>query len=239
VAMALSSQFFPYSVDAPKRLVLQHTFQTTGNKLLHSSYDMGIADANTLSFVLKNAPEAAKQLNIDPMFYKETANYSDEGTFMGLYPVSRLFSQKLTFPGATEDIFEHYHNLPRLFMDEETTSSSQIRRIHLELDVGSLQEVWVAVLNITGPLASWSFSEKELPVPEQVNGGPLSYILRLSGSSSENWKFWVEASSSEALKIDVAVLDQRLDKRAIKLKQCFPPWVDVIAYSSFLSSYVF
>lgn len=239
VAMALSSQFFPYSVDAPKRLVLQHTFQTTGNKLLHSSYDMGITDANTLSFVLKNAPEAAKQLNIDPMFNKEAANYSDEGTFMGLHPISRLFSQKLTFPGATEDIFEHYHNLPRLFMDEETTSSSQIRRVHLELTVGSLQEVWVAVLNITGPLASWSFSEKELPVPEQVNGGPLSYILRLSGSSSENWKFWVEASSSEALKIDVAVLDQRLDKRAMKLKQCFPPWVDVIAYSSFLSSYVF
>jgi len=27
----------------------------------------------------------------------------------------------------------------------------------------SLQEVWVAVLNITGPLSSWSFAENVLP----------------------------------------------------------------------------
>lgn len=240
VAMALSSQFFPYSVAAPKRLVLQHTFQTTGNNFLDSTYDLGMIDSNTLFFVLKNAPEAAKELSIGPLFNKESANYSDEGTFMALYPVGRLFSQKLMFPGATEDIFERYHTLPELFMNEEiTSSSSQIRRLHLELDLGSLQEVWIAVLNITGPLASWSFSENELPVPEQVKGGPLSYILRLSGSSSENWKFWVEANSSEALKVNLAVLDQHLDKRALKLKQCFPPWVDVTAYSSFLSSYVF
>jgi len=30
VALALSSQFFPYSVAAPKRVVLQHKFVTTG-----------------------------------------------------------------------------------------------------------------------------------------------------------------------------------------------------------------
>ncbi|KAK8674293.1 hypothetical protein V6N13_112587 [Hibiscus sabdariffa] len=30
VAMALSSQFFPYNTDAPKRVVLQHTFLTAG-----------------------------------------------------------------------------------------------------------------------------------------------------------------------------------------------------------------
>lgn len=30
LALALSSQFFPYSVDAPKRVVLQHTFATVG-----------------------------------------------------------------------------------------------------------------------------------------------------------------------------------------------------------------
>lgn len=30
LALALSSQFFPYSVDAPKRVVFQHKFVTTG-----------------------------------------------------------------------------------------------------------------------------------------------------------------------------------------------------------------
>lgn len=30
IALALSSQFFPYSRDAPKRVVFQHTFLTAG-----------------------------------------------------------------------------------------------------------------------------------------------------------------------------------------------------------------
>lgn len=30
LAMALSSQLFPYSVDAPKRLIFQHTIRTEG-----------------------------------------------------------------------------------------------------------------------------------------------------------------------------------------------------------------
>ena len=32
VGMAFSSQFFPYSTAAPKRVVLQHTFHTAGTK---------------------------------------------------------------------------------------------------------------------------------------------------------------------------------------------------------------
>lgn len=30
IALALSSRFFPYSTDAPKRVVFQHTFLTAG-----------------------------------------------------------------------------------------------------------------------------------------------------------------------------------------------------------------
>lgn len=32
LALALSSQFFPYSIAAPKRVVFQHTFLTAGTK---------------------------------------------------------------------------------------------------------------------------------------------------------------------------------------------------------------
>lgn len=35
-AMALSSQFFPYSTSAPKRVVLQHTYRTAGLVLIAS-----------------------------------------------------------------------------------------------------------------------------------------------------------------------------------------------------------
>lgn len=33
LALALSSQFFPYSTDAPKRVVFQHTFLTAGTEV--------------------------------------------------------------------------------------------------------------------------------------------------------------------------------------------------------------
>ncbi|KAH9315251.1 hypothetical protein KI387_023878, partial [Taxus chinensis] len=166
VAMALSSLFFPYSVDAPKRVVLQHTFETTGgHQILDSSYNLAILDANAFAFLFKNAPEAADELSIGPMFNMESEIFSNEGTWMALYPISRLFLNRLRLPAAAgKDIFEHYPSVPHLFMNEdEQLFSSQVRRVHLELDLGSLQEIWVAVLNITGPLCSWSFSEKQLP----------------------------------------------------------------------------
>lgn len=34
ISMALSSQFFPYTIDAPKRVILQHTVVTAGILIL-------------------------------------------------------------------------------------------------------------------------------------------------------------------------------------------------------------
>lgn len=49
----------------------------------------------------------------------------------------------------------------------------------------------------------------------------------------------MQANSSESIKIDVAVVDQYLTESAAKLKAIFPDWVDVTAFSSFISAYVF
>lgn len=97
---------------------------------------------------------------------------------------------------------------------------------------------------------------------ETYGGGPQSYICRLSGPSDGNWTFWLEvkfdsvltslyynsvtyyfvwwcqANSSEALRVDVAVLDQKLVEPMKRLKDLFPDWVDVTAYSTFMSSYI-
>ncbi|GKF67932.1 hypothetical protein Tco_0197611, partial [Tanacetum coccineum] len=59
----------------------------------------------------------------------------------------------------------------------------------------SLKEVWVTVLNITGPISGWSFANSTLPAPEIVEGAPPSYICRLSGAAKENWSFWLEVKS--------------------------------------------
>ncbi|XVF43729.1 hypothetical protein PTKIN_Ptkin02bG0063800 [Pterospermum kingtungense] len=194
IVLALSSQFFPYSTDAPKRVVFQHTFLTAdANHVVDSSYDFSVVDSNSLLFLFKHAPEVAKELQVGPEFSFENANMSNQRTFMALFPVSFLFSRSLKFPGRSDEILTQYRHFPHLYTYKpQMMSSDGSRRVFLELSLGSLEEVWVAVLNITGPLSSWSFADNKLPVPETAEGGPPSYICRLSGASHENWTFWLE-----------------------------------------------
>ncbi|GMN49226.1 hypothetical protein TIFTF001_018385 [Ficus carica] len=241
LGLAFSSRFFPYTNAAPKRVIFQHTFVTSDlNQVIDSSYDLAVVDSNSLLFLFKHAPEVAKELKIGPEFSFETAKLSHRETWMALYPVSFLFSRSVKFPEKSDDVLKQYRQFPLLSTHEpHTTFSKETRRIHLELSLGSLKEVWVAVLNITGPLSGWSFADNVVPAPEIFDGGPPSYICRLSGASHENWTFWLEASNGEDLRVEVAVLDQHMVDASKKLKGLFPDWVDVIAYSSFLSSYVF
>lgn len=48
----------------------------------------------------------------------------------------------------------------------------------------------------------------------------------------------VQASSSERLRVDIAVVDLHLTEATKKLKGLFPNWMDVTAYTTFLSSYI-
>ncbi|KAH9772632.1 peptidase M28 domain-containing protein [Citrus sinensis] len=241
LGLALSSPFFPYSTGAHKRVVFQHTFVTAdANQIVESSFDFSVVDSNSFLFLFKYAPEVAKELHIGPEFSLEAANISKRETWMVLFPVSFLFSKSLKFPATSDEISKQYEYFPYLSTSKpHTISGDGSRRVYLELSLGSLEEVWVAVLNITGPLSNWSFADNKVPVPEIVDGGPPSYICRLSGSSHENWTFWLEASSPENLRVEVAVLDQVLVDEAKKLKDLFPDWTDVTAYSSFRSSYTF
>ncbi|XP_004310069.1 PREDICTED: endoplasmic reticulum metallopeptidase 1 [Fragaria vesca subsp. vesca] len=241
LGLALSSQFFPYSTAAPKRVIFQHTFLTEdANHVVESSYDFSVVDSNSLLFLFKHAPEVAKELHISSELSFETAKSSHRGTWMGLFPVSHLFTRSLKFPASSDGILKQYGQFPHLSSYKpHTVFGEESRRIYLELFLGSLEEVWVAVLNITGPLSSWSFADNTLPATETSDGGPPSYICRLSGASPENWSFWLEANSSEELRVEVAVVDQYMVDDAKKLKGLFPEWVDVVAYSGFLSSYIF
>ncbi|KAI4373791.1 hypothetical protein MLD38_011871 [Melastoma candidum] len=240
VTLALSSQFFPYSKDAPKRVVLQNTYVTEGgNQLVQSSYDFAVVDSNDLPFLFRHSPVVADKLQITLDYSLDAGNLLSRQTWMGLFPVAFLFSKTLTFPAESEGILKQHQSFPVLSPYKPQTSGLNTRRVHLELSLGSLKEVWVAVLNVTGPLSGWSFADGTIPAPETADGGPLSYICRLSGYSDENWTFWLEANNSGKLRVDVAVIDQHLTDAAAKLKGLFPEWADVTAYSSFMSSYLF
>ncbi|KAI3966619.1 hypothetical protein MKW92_024597 [Papaver armeniacum] len=188
-------------------------------------YDFSVVDSNSLHFLFKYAPEVAEELQISSELSLEKFQESDRRTWMVLFPVNFLFSGSLKFPDRGDDILKQYAQFPHLTL-RETTVSGTSWKIHLELSLGlcfnfffcfnSLEEVWVSVLNITGPLSNWSFADNQITDPETVDGGPLSYICRLSGVGNDDWSFWLE-----------------------KLKGLFPDWVDVVAYSSFMSSYTF
>ncbi|KAL5055448.1 hypothetical protein RYX36_036130 [Vicia faba] len=241
LALALSPQFFPYSMSAPKRIVFQHTFRTAGpSQITESTYDFSVLDSNSLQFLFKHSPEAAEILKVTSEFSFKSASRSNRHDWMVLFPVSSLFSNSLKFPANEDDILKQYQFFPALSVQNTSSNSEKgHRRVHLDLYLGSLEEIWVTVLNITGPLSSWSFADNALPGTEAYDGGPPSYILRLSGPSDRNWSFWLEANSSEALRVEVSVLDQKLVDPAKRLKSVFPKWVDVVAYSSFISSYTF
>ncbi|CAK9176038.1 unnamed protein product [Ilex paraguariensis] len=241
LALALSSQFFPYSTDAPKRVVFQHTVLTAdAAQVVGSSYDLSVVDSNSLLFLFKHAPEVSKELHIGSELLFDTISQSRQESWVGIFPVSFLFSRSLKFPADNDDILKQYRYFPHLSSYKpQIIYSGGSRRVYLEFSLGSSKEVWVAVLNITGPLSNWSLASNILPGPERLDGGPPSYICRFSGVAQENWTFWLEASSSEALQVEVAVVDQYLVEPAKKLKSLFPNWVDVTAYTSFLSSYIF
>lgn len=241
LAMALSSQFFPYSADAPKRVIFQHTIRNAGaSQIMETTYDFSVVDSNTLPFVFKHSPEVANALHINTELSFDAVKQSHQEDWMGIFPISSLFSGGMKFPAKRSDVLAEYNHFPQLTINKPQESlSGGSRRIYLEFSLGSLKEVWVAVLNITGSLSSWSFADNILPAPEKTRNGPPSYICRLSGAGDNKWTFWLEANNSEAIKVDVAVVDQYLTESAAKLKGLFPYWVDVTAFSSFMSTYVF
>ncbi|KAL9225560.1 hypothetical protein vseg_001466 [Gypsophila vaccaria] len=236
-SLAFSSMIFPYSVDAPKRVLLQHTILTAdATEILDSSYEFTVVDSNYLPFLFKHAHEAAEHLNVSSEYSYETS----KDRWLAVFPVSFLFSRSMKFPARHDNVLQQYESFPHLStFKQENFVDAGIRRVHLELNLSSLKEVWVTVLNVTGPLSGWSFADNTLPAPEVIEGGPPSYICRLSGASKEKWVFWLEANSSEPLRVEVAALDQHLVDATKYLKHRFPDWVDVVSYTSFMSSYSF
>ncbi|KAH7440278.1 hypothetical protein KP509_04G099400 [Ceratopteris richardii] len=238
---SVSPQFFPYNTYAPKRILLQRTFSTQGQRILGADYDLAVFDANSLPFVFKNVEAVPKFLGLEPGFSWKTVSKSPSGTWMAIYPISRLFVESYRFSAGNKVVLKDDQRLPHIILQnvKEDILNPDRKRIYVEIDMGSLHEVWASVLNITGPLTSWSFSDERLPVPEVVNGGPPSYICRLSGKdTSENWKFWLEANTSKPLQVDLAVLDHELDDDTRTLLHLFPSWAATIAGSTYLSSYL-
>ncbi|XP_024388357.1 uncharacterized protein [Physcomitrium patens] len=241
---ALSSLLFPYSFHAPKRVILTHAYQTNGStEVLASGYTFATIDPNPMDFVWKHSPEAIRMLHIHPQ--DASLSKPNPNVFLALYPICTLLTLSPEIPTLHTTV-RVATPLPYLRVVQQNleegdaqTNNPARRRVHLEVHMGALEQVWSTVMNITGRLASWSLADQELPSPESVdqNGVP-SYFLRLSGKPAGGvWQLWVETEAFEKLSIDLAVLDQVVDDTTAHLSRSFPPWVALVAGSTYISSY--
>lgn len=235
----LSSLLFPYSFHAPKRVILTHAYQTNGaSEVLGSGYSFATIDPNPMEFVWRHSPGAVRALHVDPQ--DASLSKPNPNVFLALYPISTLLTLSPEIP--TPQASPVATPLPYIIVSEELAIQVQTgnrRRVHLQVHMGALDQVWATVMNITGPLASWSMVNGELPHPETVdrNGVP-SYICRLSGKPQGGvWHLWVEAEGPEKLRIELAVLDQVVDEKTAQLARSFPPWVAMVAGSTYISTY--
>ena len=238
----LSSLLFPYSFDSPKRVVLTHAYQTNGStEVLRSGYTFATLDPNPMDFVWKHSPAAIRTLHIHPQ--DASLSKSNPNVFLALYPISTLLTLSPEIP--TPQALPVATSLPHIVVNQdpelETARTENLtrRRLHLEVHMGALDQVWATVMNITGRLVSWSLVDQELPHPESVdlNGIP-TYICRLSGKPLGGiWRLWVEAEGPEKLSIELAVLDQVLDEKTAQLSRSFPSWVAMVAGTTYISTY--
>lgn len=233
----LSSLLFPYSFHAPKRVVLTHAYQTNGSsEVLGSGYSFATIDPNSMEFVWKHSPGALRALHMDPL--DESLSKPNPNVFLALYPISTLLTLSPEIPTPTAAPVAT--PLPYIVVKQDPELENPgLRRVHLEVHMGALEQVWATVMNITGRLASWSMVDGELPHPVSVdhNGIP-SYICRLSGKPPGGvWRLWVEAEGAEKLSVELAVLDQVMDDKTAQLSRSFPPWVGMVAGSTYISTY--
>ncbi|KAM7464735.1 hypothetical protein LguiA_032856 [Lonicera macranthoides] len=98
LAMALSSQIFPYSTDAPKRVILQHTIVTAdAGQIVESSFDFSVLDSNNLLFLFKHAPEVAKELHIGSDLFFDSFNQSHRESWMIMIRHPTISSRVISF----------------------------------------------------------------------------------------------------------------------------------------------
>ncbi|XP_072070213.1 uncharacterized protein [Arachis hypogaea] len=170
-ALALSSQFFPYAMSAPKRIVFQHTFHNEGtNRIVESTYDFAVTDSNSLLFLFKNAPELAKELNVSSEFSFELTSLSKRQDWMSVFSVKSACK----FPAKSDDILKQYEFFPMLSVQNQHLNSEKgPRRVHLELylgfmvkmnghlDSGSKSWYWYVLSNTLAKDAAWKFAKKK------------------------------------------------------------------------------
>eukprot|EP00475_Leptophrys_vorax_P019874 TRINITY_DN27206_c0_g3_i3.p1 TRINITY_DN27206_c0_g3~~TRINITY_DN27206_c0_g3_i3.p1 ORF type:complete len:579 (+),score=10.38 TRINITY_DN27206_c0_g3_i3:37-1737(+) len=193
---------------------------TAAASVVRTETTIATADCNDASYLLKHIPGLRDAL-VAGSNESAAMSLADRSNLRALYPVSDLIDRSYSFPAPRSPRLAHASfRLPAVrLLREEVVPSAAVaaaapgggvdgngtaaallrRRLHLELDAGSLDQVWAAVLNITGPVTAWSLTPT-LPPRERSRGGPPSLMVHYSGGGAGfKWSFWVEVRGQGGL----------------------------------------
>lgn len=215
----------PYTVAAPKRILLQHTFiQDTANASEVASQRMvvGGSDVNLIE----------DMLDLSNMT-RQTKSRRDWQT---LFPLTSrldgpvLQPQLLSLPPIPQ--------LPLLKLTGTQALPQGGRRLSLVLDTG--EPCW-GVLDMSGVIQGWSFGQG-LPQSAVDEDGVAHQVVRIAGNrGSRLWSLWVDVSEGSQLRIEVAVTfwgrgTAALDKFVVER---LPPWTTKLSGVTFLSDWTY
>lgn len=247
-SMAISLNF-PYSPHSPKRLLIQQIFNTTDGKALSEHWNLLTADAIDARSLLKTLPDLGNHLGISQDRctgdQTEGTSYTD-GTWIGnlreiqgLYPVSLLLDRTIDVkvPEGKRRPLNSIGLVPNLRVLKKEAVEQGHQKVQLEIVFGDLENVWAAVLAFHGPLKSWSFAGGKLPEDKSSLGSTEGYVVHFSGRDSEPFKFWIEKEAGETIRIEMAVLDLKVERGLIEVVEKLPDWLAAGYSSQYLSTY--
>ncbi|KAL0027903.1 hypothetical protein WJX79_001663 [Trebouxia sp. C0005] len=217
-AVAASLTLDTYTPQTPKRLFLQHMIRVAANGEQESLYAAASSDATPVDVVLKG-------MNL-------TSAQQDGREWLAMYPMHDMIRGKVfEAPPADKELFPTPPTVHLLSRD----SSGGTDRLHLEL---RLPRPGVGVVNVTGPLHAWSFTD-QLPRPVSKRG-VAQHVARYGGNvGTETWPFWLDVQCEETVTVSIAASFLTKTAAIESFTQQMPDWTAHSATTTFQSSWTF
>lgn len=221
-AVAASLTLDTYTPQTPKRLFLQHMIRVAANGEQESVYAAASSDATPVDVVLKG-------MNLTPA-------QQDGREWLAMYPMHDMIRGRVfEAPPADRGLFPTPPTVHLLSRDSSGGTARGTDRLHLEL---RLPRPGVGVVNVTGPLHAWSFTD-QLPRPVSKRG-VAQHVARYGGNvGTETWPFWLDVQGGEAATVSIAASFLTKTAAIESFTQQMPDWIANSATTTFQSSWTF
>ncbi|KAL3158059.1 hypothetical protein ABBQ32_011669 [Trebouxia sp. C0010 RCD-2024] len=232
-AIAASLSLETYTAKTPKRLFIQHIIRASNTDQPYSVFAAASSDATPVDVVLTGLTLTPAEMNGREWLPMYPMHDMIRGkVFQAPPPDPNLFA----FPPTLSLISRTPHGrVPTGRGKGGRCISGETERLDLQL---TLPQPGVGVLNVTGNIQGWSFSD---PMPKPyTKSGPVQRVARYGGNAgSEVWSFWVDLQCGEAVSVDIAASFLTKTSALQSFVDQTPDWIASSAMTTFQSSWTF